>query len=577
MSGCRNGKLDRAALPAPDTGRPELASGYVAPRTETERVLAGIWAQVLGLDRVGAEDNFFDLGGDSIISIQTVVRARKFGIHLTPAQMFEHQTVAGLAAVAAEHAMAEAEQGAVTGEFPLTPVQREFFASRPADPSHFNQSVLLAVTGPVDKRSLRIAVMALLAQHDALRSRFTHRDGRWTGRVVPTEPADVLWTADGDDLAHADAAHASLDLEAGPLLRLVLFERPGQDQSLLMVAHHLVVDAVSWPILVEDLSAAYAQAERGLQLRLPAKTTSFARWARRLAELAASAEVAGEASYWRRVAGVRGRLPRDRDGANTRASARQVRTVLTERDTERLLHEVPSAYRTQINDVLLTALGIVLNGWARAASAVVDVEGHGREDVGADLDVSRTVGWFTCVYPVALSATGAEDRGAALRRTKEDLRAVPRRGLGYGLLRYLAGAIDEPGADVRFNYLGHSGPATGTSRFQVTEGSLGHGLPHDGERGYPIDVSGHIVRGRLEILWIYSSNLHDEATIARLAERYIEILTELIEHCSAPGTGGYTPSDFPLAGLDQEALDFIRQTFGPPVPSHEITNSGGRS
>ena len=216
--------------------------------------------------------------------------------------------------------MAEAEQGAVTGEFPLTPVQREFFANRPADPSHFNQSVLLAVAGPVDKRSLRIAVKALLEQHDALRSRFTHRDGRWTGRVAPPRPAAGTGGCGRPTVTTWPTRTPRMPAWTWKKDRCCDWccsSDRGQDQSLLMVAHHLVVDAVSWPILVEDLSAAYAQAERGLQMKLPAKTTSFARWARRLAELAASAEVAGEASYWKRVAGVRGKLPRDRDGANT--------------------------------------------------------------------------------------------------------------------------------------------------------------------------------------------------------------------------------------------------------------------
>jgi amino acid adenylation domain-containing protein/non-ribosomal peptide synthase protein (TIGR01720 family) len=564
-----NGKLDRAALPAPDAARPALGDGHVAPRTDIERVLTGIWAQVLGLDRVGVEDNFFDLGGDSIISIRVVAQARRSGIHLTAAQMFEHQTVAGLAAIAVREAAPEAEQGTVAGEFPLTPVQREFFANPPADPSHFNQSVLLTLPGPVDERSLRTAVRALLEQHDALRSRFACRDGRWTGRVVPAELAEVLWVADGDDLASADAAQASLDLEAGPLLRLVLLGRPGQHRRrLLIAAHHLVVDAVSWPILLDDLSAACARAGRGLDPELPAKTTSFVRWAERLAELAASAEVASEVPYWQRVAAVPGRVPRDREGRNTRASASQVRAALPERDTERLLREVPAAYRTQINDVLLTALGIVLNGWVRTASVVVDVEGHGREDVGANLDVSRTVGWFTSVYPVALSATGSDDRGAALRRTKEELRAIPRHGLGYGLLRHIAGAVHGPDPDVRFNYLGHAGPAAGPSEFEISDESLGREVPDDGERRYPIDVSGRIVGGQLEFVWTYSAALHDDAAVARLAGRYIEVLTGLIEHCCAPGTGGYTPSDFPLAGLDQKALDLLQQTFSPPTPSH---------
>ncbi|WP_190858207.1 non-ribosomal peptide synthetase [Actinomadura sp. RB99] len=578
-----NGKLDRAALPDPGTERPEVSAGYQPPRTETEQILAGIWAQVLGIDRVGGDDNFFELGGDSIISIRVVAEARKSGVHLSAGQIFEHQTVARLAAAAGtRETAAPSEQGPVTGDFPLTPVQREFFADCPSDPSHFNQSVLLTADGPVRERPLREAVRALLDHHDVLRSRFVARDGAWTARVDAAEPADVLWPADaasgnGSRRRLADAAHASLNLEEGPLLRLVLFER---DRTLLVVAHHLVVDAVSWPILVEDLSTAYDQAERGLEITLPAKTSSFARWARRLTELAATPELAEETGYWRRAAGA-GVVPRDHDGENTRASARRLHTALTERDTERLLHEVPSAYGTQINDVLLTALGIVLTGWSRSAALAVDVEGHGREDVGADIDVSRTVGWFTSVYPVVLHASAEGDLGAALQRTKEDLRAVPRRGLGYGLLRYLRGAVDGSHTDVRFNYLGLSGQAgpagDGTARFLMTDDTLGRGVPPDGKRSHLLDITGRVAAGRLEIVWSYSADVHDETTVEALARRYTEVLTRLIEHCCAPGAGGYTPSDFPLSGLDQESLDFIQQSFGSPAPSHETTNSGGWS
>ncbi|MGC5568929.1 amino acid adenylation domain-containing protein, partial [Streptomyces sp. FR-108] len=604
----RSGKIDRAALPAPDGTRAVAASTYVAPRTDVERVLADAWAQVLGLDRVGVEDNFFDLGGDSIISIRVVARAREFGVHVTAAQLFDHQTVAALASVATGESAADAEQGLVVGEFPLTPIQHWYLARELPAPWHFNQSVVLEAVGRVDTDALRAAAHAVVEQHDALRSRFVRGDdGAWTGLVAATEPADLLSVIDASDAAaeedgdrssdrsgerssegsgegnrsRADAGErylearateiqAGLDLHDGPLLRLALFDRGARGQLLLLVVHHLVVDAVSWPILLEDLTSAYEQAARGATtVDLPAKTTSFKRWSQRLHELAASPRTTAEAAYWQETEASAAPLPRDRDGRNSVASARDVVTVLGTEQTERLLREVPSAFRTRINDVLLTALGMVLAPWARVPSVIVDLEGHGREDVGDDIDVSRTVGWFTSMYPVALTGARDGDLGAALRRTKEYLRAVPGKGLGHGLLRHLTDHLPRTGtaAEVSFNYLSQrdrradthdSTPGTpggGTGPFRPARGSLGRAWSEAGDRAHLIDVNCRVSDGRLEMVWTYGAEVHDEATVRRLAQRYADVLSDLIEYCCAPDVHGHTPSDFPLARVDQQTLD----------------------
>ncbi|KUM82354.1 non-ribosomal peptide synthetase, partial [Streptomyces pseudovenezuelae] len=581
-----NGKLDRAALPAPDGERVASVGVYVAPRTDTERVLAGVWAQVLGLERVGVEDNFFDVGGDSIISIRVVARARELGVHVTVAQLFAHQTVAGLAAVAAAENTADAEQGLIVGDFPLTPVQRAYLDGEQSEPWHFNQSMVLDVSDEVDPEVLRVALHALVEQHDVLRSRFLREAGRWVGRTVAAEDADLLMTVDavGEDEAFLDAratqVQASLDLGEGPLVRAALFERGERGGLLLLAVHHLVVDAVSWPVLLEDLTSAYEQAAAGQAVALPAKTTSFMRWAERLAELAATPELAEEAAYWRRTEAAGTALPRDHGGPNRNASVRNVRATLNSALTERLLREVPQAFRTQINDVLLSALGAVLTEWCAAPSVVVDVEGHGREDVGADVDVSRTVGWFTSVYPVVLSGPGDGDLGDLLRGTKEYLRAVPRKGLGYGLLRYLSdwAPASGPGAEVSFNYLGQSGPRTdpaGSDRprgFRPSGRSLGESRATEGTRTHLVEVNGQIVDGRLALEWTYSRDVHEEETVRRLAQRYIEVLTELIAYCCRPGVGGHTPSDFPLARLDQAGLDRIEAQLSTAVEDvHPLT------
>jgi non-ribosomal peptide synthase protein (TIGR01720 family) len=581
------GKLDRAALPAPGGTRPGLDGRYIPPATPAEELLAGIWAQVLGLDRVGAQDNFFELGGDSISSIQVVSRARAAGVHVTAAQLFDHPTVAGLAAAAGPTAAA-AEQGPVAGGFALSPVQRWFLGRGLAGAGAFSQSAVLEVAGGVEPGVLRAAVGALVAHHDMLRSRYVRAGGQWAGRIAGAEPdpGGLVWVArvgqDDDEGAvvagQAAAAVASLDLKRGPVARFVLLDWAGRGQLLLAVIHHLAVDTVSWGFLLEDLAAACGQAERAEPVVLPAKTTSFPRWSQRLAELAGSAELADEAGYWRRVAAVAARLPRDHDGLNTGAWAREERLVLGAAQARRLLHEVPAVSRVQVHEVLLAALGMVLGQWAGQPAVRVEVEGHGREDVGADVDVSRTAGWFTSIYPVALPA-GHGDPGAVLRQVKEMLRAVPRRGLGYGLLRHLAGeaGLDGRGAEVSFNYLGQSGPVGG-GRFRPAGISLGREHACDDDRGYLLEIGGQVgPDGTLMIVWTYSCQVHDQVTVARLARQYLEVLEQLTEYCCGPGRDGYTPADFPLAALDQAALDSIQQRFGRGAPAGETADPGGRS
>ncbi|MFC9249699.1 amino acid adenylation domain-containing protein, partial [Streptomyces sp. NPDC057136] len=573
----RSGKIDRAALPAPDGANAASADTYVAPRTEVERILAETWAEILGVARVGVEDNFFDLGGDSIISIRVVARARDFGVHVTAAQLFDHQTVAGLASVAASESVAVAEQGVVVGDYPLSPIQRWFLGRALPQAAHFNQSTVLEADGNIDPDLMRVAVRALVEQHDVLRSRFVQEDGEWVGRLVAAEASDPVPVIDASGVdgvdeaafleARATEVQAGLDLEEGPLLKVAVFDRGDRGQLVLVVVHHLAVDAVSWPVLLEDLISAYGQVEQGsVAVELPAKTTSFMRWTQRLAELAVSPELAAETAYWRATEAQASPLPRDRDGRNSVTSAGEVVTMLGANQTERLLREVPSAFRTQINDVLLAALGTVLASWARVPSVVVDLEGHGREDVGADIDVSRTVGWFTSMYPVVLTGAVDGDLGALLRGTKEYLRGVPRKGLGYGLLRHLTDWTPDGSAEVSFNYLsqnaqrtGDREPATGgeAGRLRPGKGSLGRAWSTEGDRTHLLDVNCRVSDGRLEMVWSYGTEVHDRATVAGLAQRYADILDDLIEYCCRPGIGGHTPSDFPLARIDQAALNRV--------------------
>ncbi|GHF94796.1 MULTISPECIES: non-ribosomal peptide synthetase [Amycolatopsis] len=543
-----NGKIDRKALPEPDGVRE--SDGYVEPRTPEEKVLAEVWSELLGVDRVGVHDNFFDLGGDSILGLQVVSRARSGGLNLTPKQLFLRQTVAELAAGAAAAPVAAADQRPVTGEVPLTPIQRWFFEHLTDSLEVFHQSMYLELDGDVDEDALETALQALVVHHDALRLRAERVDGHWRQYNAPPVAKAVLQRFDAFDAEAIARAQRDFRLDTGPLLRALLFVPVGARPRLFLAAHHLVVDGVSWRILLADLDTAYRQARGGHRVDLGPKTTSFRDWAVRLIGHAAAGGFDDEREHWARVARLAERaapLPIDRAGENTAGS---VRTVTRRMSAGALLREVPEVYRTRVDDVLLSALARVLSGWAGGDTVLVELEGHGREELFDDVDLSRTVGWFTTMYPCALTVP-AGGWGEVLKAVKEQLRAVPRHGIGHGQVPR-AGRRPE----VAFNYLGRMDGSI--------DGDLYHGHAPDpggteraaGQvRDHRMEITGVVTGGELEFRWAYSAAVHDEPTVAALADGLIAALAEIVEHCARPDAGGATPSDFPLAALDQAGVD----------------------
>ncbi|MFI8192533.1 non-ribosomal peptide synthase/polyketide synthase [Streptomyces sp. NPDC085946] len=574
-----NGKVDRRRLPAPDWSAAGQ-SAYRAPRTDAERALAAVWAELLGVERVGVDDNFFMLGGDSILSIQVVSRARAAGLALTPRDLFRHPTIAALAAASAAAgggAAPVAGTRPVTGDVELSPIQHWFLDAGPERPDFFDQSVVVESPGDPDPDALRRALAALWQHHDALRTRFARRgDGTWHQHCPAPgeEPPGLLRVHDLAGLGAAAAeeaearltaeAHAAFRLDTGPLFTARLFTRTGgRPARLLLAAHHLVVDGVSWRVLLEDLETAYRQARAAEPVRLPRRTTSVQEWTRRLAAHTAAGGFAAERAHWKAVARhCAPPLPTDSDGGNTAADLRAVTVRLDSARTDALLREVPGAYRTRIDDVLLTALGRVLADWTGRSTVAVGLEGHGREDhLFDDVDLSRTVGWFTSLFPVALDVPHG-DWGAALKSVKEQLRAVPGRGLGYGALRYLArdeelAAAPAPG--ISFNYLGRFDWSADDTAALVRSvpGGLGGADAPESARPHLLDVVAHVHDGALEITWHYSAGRHHERTVTALASGMLGALEDIVAHCLRPDAGGRTPSDFPLARLDQTAVDRV--------------------
>ncbi|MFJ9847915.1 amino acid adenylation domain-containing protein [Streptomyces sp. NPDC101150] len=571
-----NGKVDRKALPAPEAAASGPAPAEL-PATDTQRLLAGIFAELLGVETVGLDDGFFELGGDSILSIQLVARSRRAGLPLTSKEVFRSGTVRALAALvdaagrageedgvgdgpaagtpasaaartagqAESGAEVSAEAGTSAGPVPLTPVQHWFFDSYRTAPQHYNMSVLLELAPDADPDALTRAVAAVTARHEALRMRFP-QDGERVQRPapgvvpVPLDREDISGVPEEDVARTVDrvveAAQSSLDLARGPVARAVLFDGGTAHPSrLLLVAHHLVTDAVSLRILLADIEAAYGQARAGEPVRVAPVPTSFTGWAARLSDHVAGGALNAELRYWEGVVEKNSAtLPVDAHGANTVSSEAEYTVELTESETEALLRTAPGAYRVRTEALLLTALGATLSEWTGGDGITVDIEGHGRDEIFDDIDLSRTVGWFTTLYPVHLARPTGDDPRARVKEMGRQLRDIPGRGLGYGALRHLAGAPSLTAAatpQVIFNYLGRFDDAPGGGR---ESGPFASVLPaaaqqsDRSERPHQLDIAGAVSGQQFRLTLRYSTEVHKEKTIADLAERFLHELRTLL-------------------------------------------------
>ncbi len=582
-----NGKLDRAALPDPEQSRDQRGETDAAPQTDVERRLAEIWQDVLRRDSVGRHDNFFELGGDSILSLQIIARAHRRGLKITPKQLFERPTIAGLAEVAVVREQdGQMSQGPVTGPVPLSPIQQWFFEAQHPNPHHWNQAVLLEVRQPLEMPLLQRAMQALVEHHDALRLRFQQDpSGQWTQTYAPAEIHGLCRRIDLTEVTHgrsqpwtealetlATEVQQSLNITEGPLLQAAYFDRgPEEPGRLLLVVHHLAVDGVSWRVLVEDLQTVYRRlAEKQPVVDLPAKTTSWKAWSERLRTHADSDAFDEERTYWLEQAPNRTAfLPDVPERAGRVGDTNTERVSLSADETRALLQDVPSVYRTEINDVLLAALAQILCRWSGRSSVDVELEGHGREDVFEGVDVSRTVGWFTTRFPVTLTP-GTGEPGEAIQAIKEQLRRVPNKGMGYGVLRYLSQDTDqrhalanEPPTAVCFNYLGQLDVALeGETLFTLAHESVGPARDVRSKRREVLDVNVQVVAQQLWIDWTYPSADRDAPSMRSLADRYVEALRELIAHCLSPGAGGVMASDFKAAGLTDEELHDLLNEIG---------------
>lgn len=569
-----NGKIDRKAFPHPGSGDGpglKIGSEYLPPRTELEQIVTQVWEGVLGRSRIGIHDNYFALGGDSIRAIQVGSRLLQQGLKMQLLDIFQYPTAAGLAGRITKTERIS-DQGLVTGPVPLTPVQQWFFEEHQEGLPHFNQTILLGSRERLDEQCLSTLFTAWLSHHDALRLRFTHRETGWQQENLSAHlppPFEVIdLRADPEPMAglekHAATRQAGVDLATPPLITGVLYRLPVGDR-LLIVIHHLVVDGVSWRILAEDLLTGYAQLKAGEPLTFPRKSDSFKLWSERLLEYASSETLLKEKEYWQTLARAEAAPFPLGAGQERRSGAAidfdRIQCGLSRDETRQLLTRAIQTYHLEPVDLLLTALAYSLQDWTGARRHLITLEGHGREDIGAELDITRTVGWFTSLFPFLLELPERDDPGYGLRVVKEALRAVPNHGLGYGVLRWLTPEALKKGLGLpplprlSFNYLGAFENDFDSGLFFPADEPHGENVGAGFTAAFDLEYNCSVMEGTFSLYLGYNRRLLSAEEAQRLADGYLDHLRGLMTHCCRQEESVFSPSDISYDGFTIDQLD----------------------
>lgn len=572
----QNGKVDRKSLPKP--GLTDNTEEYKAPRNESEMILSTVWQEILGAEQIGIHDNFFSLGGDSIKAIQVAAQLNKRGWKLEMKDLFQHPTIEQVAVYLRSVQEQMPSQTAVEGEVGLTPIQQWFFERNFSEMHHWNQSLMLYAPEALEPTFVGHALEKLVEHHDALRMTYSVLPGRVVQYNHSVNDVEVdfrtitLDTPAGElerVIEHeANNVHASIRLSDGPLFKAVLFKTQNGDH-LLIVIHHLVVDGVSWRILVEDFVSGYLQAQRDESIVLPDKTHSFLEWSEQLLAYANSNQCLREVDYWNQVQNVKPvTLPKDFETEDYRMKHTQTATFsLTRRETEELTTRTHLTYRTEMNDILLAALGYALQDWTGADEIPVLLEGHGREEILENVNISRTVGWFTTQYPVVLNMTHSSDLAYQVKYVKEDLRHIPNKGIGYGLLRYLTNTnkISEQSfslrPDISFNYLGQFDGSLSAKWLERSPFASGDPQSGETDKMSAIDIVGFIEDGIFTITLAYNSKEYAHETVQRLTDAFKMHLLRVVNHCLQQQNSAITPSDVGDDELTLEELDTLLETL----------------
>jgi len=540
-----NGKIDRKALPEPN-GEINTGREYEAPRNDAEEKLVLVWQEILGINKIGISDNFFELGGDSIKAIQIMARIKKYQYMLEMQDLFKNPTIKALSRYVKRGAMIS-DQGKVEGDVELNPIQRWFFEQNFRDMHHYNQAVMLYSKHGFEEDRLKMVFDRILVHHDALRMRYEikEREVRQINRGID----EKLYILDSFDLRGrenyekeisniCDKIQGGIDLNNGPLMRLAIFNTDEGDH-LLIAVHHLVIDGVSWRILFEDLSTGYGQSLKNQEIVFPPKTSSFKEWARCAKEYASSEAALKELTYWEEIENTEIK-PVPKDYAVDKRSGKDVRKeliVFSKEETEALLKNTNKAYQTQINDILLTALGLSIKEWTGENEVLIELEGYGRQEVIRGVDITRTVGWFTVQYPVILDMSKSDDLASQIKQVKEGMRSIPNNGIGYGILRYLTDKKLKKGMEfklepeITFNYLGQFDEDVSTEVFTASRIPSGKTNSDNNESKNVIDVNGMVAEGSLSMTFAYNRNEYRQDTILSIAKTYRKNLITIIKHC----------------------------------------------
>ncbi|MEC1581805.1 amino acid adenylation domain-containing protein [Bacillus subtilis] len=585
-----NGKLDQKALPEPE--KHAYPADDISPRNEIEKMVAEIWEELLSVDKLGVNANFFELGGDSIKALQVCARLKQRGFETTVREMFEHQTLGELSA-RVRKALRIIDQAPIEGDVQWSPVQKWLLSQDIKEKHHFNQSVMLHRSTSIQEDALRKTLKAITSHHDALRMVFSQNEqGKWGQYNRPISHSDdALYGLQMIDLSapedtngnrayepiikrHVRDIQQKMDLKNGPLLQAGLFRTTDGD-FLFLSAHHFVVDGISWRVLLEDLSLGYRQAAGGEDIKLPPKTSSFKAYAKKLSDYAESQQLIKQLKYWREAEEYQTEaLPLDQiDG--TRAHEGQRSTIsftLNEKETAALLKDANSAYNTDTQDMLLSSVILALRHWTNQSAFKLSLESHGREDVLDGIDVSRTVGWFTAIYPLLIKlnadlSNSEEGLVHVLKTTKDTLRRVPDKGFGYGVIKYLTPPdkkdINFTGApEISFNYLGQfesGSPAEAPEEDTFSFSPLGAGddISTTWNREQSLDISAIAAEGKLSVNMTYDNARFQRKTIEQLSETCRQFLLQLIEHCQNKSETEKTISDFDDQELTEDALQEI--------------------
>ncbi|WP_432339519.1 amino acid adenylation domain-containing protein [Bacillus tequilensis] len=586
-----NGKIDRRALPNP-VSKSEAERPFLAPASKMEQVLENIWKEVLGTEKIGTADSFFELGGDSIKALQVSARLHRIGKQMAVKDLFSHPTIQELAAYIRD-SDTSSSQAPVEGDVQWSPVQKWFLSQDIKEKHHFNQSVMLHRSTSIQEDALRKTLKAITSHHDALRMVFSQNEqGYWDQYNRPISHSDdALYGLQMIDLSapegtngnrayepiikrHVRDIQQKMDLKNGPLLQAGLFRTTDGD-FLFLSAHHFVVDGISWRVLLEDLSLGYRQSAGGEDIKLPPKTSSFKAYTKKLSGYAESQQLIKQLKYWRETEEYQTEaLPFDHiDGpiANERKRS-TISFTLNDKETAALLKDANSAYNTDTQDLLLASVILALRHWTNQSAFKLSLESHGREDVLDGVDVSRTVGWFTAIYPLLIKMNAdlpdsEEGIVHVLKTTKDTLRRVPDKGFGYGVIKYLTPPdkkdINFTGApEISFNYLGQfesGSPAEAPEEDTFSFSPLGAGddISTTWNREQSLDISAIAAEGKLSVNMTYDNARFQHKTIEQLSETCRQFLLQLIEHCQNKSETEKTISDFDDQELTEDALQEI--------------------